>query len=278
MKSIIDKWIYVCSSFGTAPDFSFITLTLSSSMKSDIRYDKLLSSLIAKLIYRYGKFNYCWKAEYQGNGNLHYHLMIDRLIDWKIVRRQWNLLQSVHVDDYQMKMKCRFRRGYFFDDSLLDYSGNVVSEDVQLRRYKSGVKANWRNPNSTDVKICSDLSAVGSYISKYMSKSDSEVDVERLLKRYWSCNDELRLLRYAVISESVFTADEYCLLLDSKISEVRDSLYRLKCVVSEKLYFDKIREVESGHLLRCRDLISYSSTANGKLIDKELIFYDRLFA
>ena len=38
-------------------------------------------------------------------------------------------------------------------DENLKENGKIVNEEIQLKRYEKGVKANWLNPNSTDVEI-----------------------------------------------------------------------------------------------------------------------------
>ena len=116
-KRYLDIWTY--SNTGINNTFSFITITLSSAYKKGTDYNKYLNRLIEKIQYRYGSINYAWKLELQQNGNPHYHIIFDKPIDWKIIRKQWNKIQSTHVDEYQIKMKSKYKNGYFFDTTIL---------------------------------------------------------------------------------------------------------------------------------------------------------------
>ena len=278
MMQILNKWQYVLQETKMKKEVSFVTLTLSSKMKDNIRYDLYLKSWLEKIQYRYGKLNYVWKAEYQKNGNLHYHILTDTAIDWKIARSQWNKIQSIHVDEYQNKMKLKYSKGYYFDKEMVNKKNEIVSEEIQLKRYNKGKKCNWRNPNSTDVEIITDMETVGNYIGKYINKKEEQENENTTLKRYWSCNDELRLLKYATIKETEFTNEEWSILLDNKQKEIRDNMYRLLCIITEKIYTETIIKRESEVLQQNRDLITYTTKPNDKLLQKEVKKYDKIFA
>ena len=78
--------------------------------------------------------------------------MQDKEVDWRIVRGIWNKTQIEYVNGYQKKMFKKYKNGFFFDTEMKTKSGEIIDYETQLRRYKIGTKANWRNPNSTDVK------------------------------------------------------------------------------------------------------------------------------
>lgn len=275
LKKILSLWTYTNSS--EVCNYSFITLTLSSFYKKDIKYDRLLFSLIEKLVYRYGKFNYVWRLEFQKNGNAHWHLLIDKSIDWKIVRGVWNKLQKIHVDDYQKKMQQKYNRGFYMDNEMIDFKGNIVEENIQRERYKKGEKANWRNPNSTDCKIINTaFESVEAYLSKYVSKNDSEVKSTDF-NRFWGCNDELRLLKYCVVDECDFTIEEESLLKSSVIKVINDDCYRLLCTVYNRMNFEWLLEREAGVLSANREFIKHSVVGSSVLIEKDLKKYGKLF-
>ena len=46
----------------------------------------------------------------------------------------------------------KYKNGFFFDTEMKTKTGEIIDYETQLKRYKIGTKANWRNPNSTDVK------------------------------------------------------------------------------------------------------------------------------
>lgn len=279
-KRYLELWNYTITD--TAINFSFITLTLSSKMSEKINYTNYLKQLLEKLETRYNKFNYAWKIEYQKNGNLHFHLITDKEMDWKIVRSQWNKIQSNHVDEYQIKQKMKYKNGYYFDAEMLDYKGDVVEDQIQFNRYKKGTKANWRNPNSTDVKIVNDNNGIGAYIGKYISKANDENEEQihtHKIKRFYGCSDSLRELKYTTINECELDLEIISVLIDCKLKDIRDENYRYKCSISEKIYSDQIINRESETLQKNRDILSnHTAVINQKLIDKEVKKYDNIFA
>lgn len=79
--------------------------------------------------------NYIWRAEAQGNGNIHFHIVTDCYIHYNDIRRTWN-------------------------------------KSIELLGYVSRYKSIWHhdNPNSTDVHSVKHVTRLSSYLSKYMSK------------------------------------------------------------------------------------------------------------
>ena len=51
----------------------------------------------------------------------------------------------------------KYKNGFFFDTEMKTKKGEIVDYETQLKRYKIGTKANWRNPNSTDVKTITSI-------------------------------------------------------------------------------------------------------------------------
>ena len=72
---------------------------------------------------------------------------------------------------------------------------NEFKVEIELlkKRYLYGKKCNWRNPNSTDIKIVVDIEQLGVYINKYLTKDveeNNEMPPEKNtpIKRYWGKN------------------------------------------------------------------------------------------
>lgn len=279
MKKIIDLWEYTTE--GNNKKVSFITLTISSKMKGEVNYNKLLKIWLEKIIYRYGKMNYIWKCELQKNGNVHYHLIMEKEIDWKIIRGIWNKTQKIHVDEYQIKMKKKYKNGYYFDDEMIDYNGKIVEEEVQKRRYEKGKKANWRNPNSTDVKIIdTNNESVGSYINKYMTKNVDETEEEikrNNINRFWGCNDELRLLKYCTINENELDINDNIKIQNAEIKKIVDEMYNVVCVLYDKCKIDVINEKEKTVKEENKKLITYDVKSEKTIINKEIKLYEKMF-
>ena len=59
---------------------------------------------------------------------------------------------------------------------MKDKNGKIIGKEIQEKRYKQGRKANWRNTNSTDVKIITqeEYNQIGKYINKYITKQETE--------------------------------------------------------------------------------------------------------
>lgn len=229
--------------------------------------------------YRYGKFNYVWKLEFQKNGNIHYHLMIDEKIDWKVVRKNWNKIQKIHVDEYQLTMKNKYSRGFYYDEKMIDKNNNIISEEKQKERYEKGYKANWRNPNSTDVKIV-DLTKenVGAYVSKYVAKTeDDKNETNKKINRFFGCNDELRLIKYSTLNE--LDIDYYLtdLIKFNEVKEIKNEHHQVICSVHNKFYNDTINELEKNQIEINRSILYKNRDIKTKLINKDIASYSRLF-
>jgi len=77
---------------------TFVTLTLSSKQVHSDNFIKrhLLGRFIERLQRDYLVKFWFWTAESQGNGNIHFHLIIDKYISHVDIRREWNLLQKCY--------------------------------------------------------------------------------------------------------------------------------------------------------------------------------------
>ena len=275
MKKILDLWIYTNETL--KPKYSFITLTISGKMDKNENHFKLLKQWIEKIEYRYTDINYVWKAEYQENGNIHYHLIMDDKIEWKTIRKQWNKTQTKYVDEYQNKMKLKYKKGYYYDTEMINKDGTIVNEETQLNRYKKGNKANWRNPNSTDVKIIEETEVIEKYINKYINKKEEENQTdEKVISRYWGCNDKLKELKYGTISELSLNPKTLKELKEETIKEIKDN-NQIKCTIINKISEKTLKEIEEIQLKKNIEIIKRTNPNNYKLIEKDSKNYNKLF-
>lgn len=146
----------------------FVTLTLSSvQVHTDNEIKKIcLQPFLENLQKTHGIRNYIWRAERQKNGNIHFHLIIDRWVEWWAIRNLWN--------------KCQNKLGY-------------VEAFAKIH--------NHFNPNSTDVSAILNSDAVKKYISKYISKNKSQDEISG---RHWGCDYLLsRVQDYKIKSSSI---------------------------------------------------------------------------
>ena len=78
---------------------SFITVTISSRERmidASTGYKLLLKPYLQKLKRKHGMSTYIWKAEYQQNGQLHYHIVTPSWIHYEKVRNDWNNTLEQH--------------------------------------------------------------------------------------------------------------------------------------------------------------------------------------
>lgn len=137
----------------------FLTLTLSAKQNhtdNEIKR-KILMPFIEKLKYNYAVKYYFWRAESQKNGNIHFHMIVDKYIDIESVKHYWNLAQE--------------KLGY-------------ISEFEK--------KHNHTNPNSIDVRSARSVQNFVKYVLKYSLKDSND---RKINGRLWGMSDELRILK-----------------------------------------------------------------------------------
>jgi len=82
-----------------------ITCTLSSKQVHDDYYiKKWILQEFLRALQRKKDIKYTfWKAEAQKNGNIHFHILIDKYVDMKFIQGMWNHYQQKHgyLDAYQ---------------------------------------------------------------------------------------------------------------------------------------------------------------------------------
>lgn len=176
----------------TLPYFTFVTLTLSDKQKhtdNEIKRE-LLSRFIDECTRKKMFKNYFWRAEKQGNGNIHFHLLIDSSIHYMTLRKVWNYHQSKlgYTDSYTNKMKSKYKNGFFYDSKMKRYNKKTktytsTSYSSQIKAFQFGESTNWTQPNSTDIRKIDKIKNLTSYLLKYLTKTEKELtESERKLK------------------------------------------------------------------------------------------------
>jgi len=186
----------------------FITLTLPSKQihtDNEIK-EKCLNQFLVEVRKRYHVKNYIWRAELQKNGNIHFHIIVDKFIYWNELRDRWNRIINKlgYVDRYRENMKKYHSEGFQVRKDLL----SKWPKESQYNAYLKGKKTDFNSPNSTDVHSIKKIHNIKLYISKYLTKNeekeiekDCEIDSERFIKgRIWSCNVELSNVKGARLS------------------------------------------------------------------------------
>lgn len=144
---------------------AFLTLTLpSQQVHTDKEIKKeCLDLFLQALRDKYNVTKYVWRAELQQNNNIHYHIVIDRFIHHKDIRKLWN--------KYVNRLE--------YVDKYYEISGNYA-------------------PPSTEIKAAKSSQSMRAYISKYITKSvkvkgkKKEVTEPRLIEgRQYGISHEL---------------------------------------------------------------------------------------
>lgn len=75
---------------------TFCTLTLAAEQEHTDRaiYRACLMPWLQIMRREYGVEHYAWRAEAQENGNLHYHVLLDRFIPVESIQGSWNMCQD----------------------------------------------------------------------------------------------------------------------------------------------------------------------------------------
>jgi len=186
---------------------NFITLTLPCLQA---HYDTTIKSVcfnnfLTELRKYHGLKNYVWRAELQGNGNIHFHIATDTFFHWAVIRRIWNrLLKKLgYIDRYHDKFS-----GLSFQEyrKIVDISGKADLSKL-YSAWEYGVKTNWRDPNTTDIHKLKKVKNVAAYLAKYMAKKAKKssgkkkkaVRQRRLLGRQWGQSQSLSRCRSIIM-------------------------------------------------------------------------------
>lgn len=277
LKKMLDIWTYSLEE--KKPKYSFVTLTISAKVDDKCNHYKLLKQWLEIMQTRYINVNYAWKLELQENGNPHYHLMFDVEMCWKNVRKQWNKIQNEYVDVYQIKMKEKYKKGYYYDEKMINKNNEIIDDKTQYERWKKGTKANWRNPNSTDTKIIdSETENVNGYVSKYIGKIEDEKNEDDKLKinRWYGTNDKIKEIKYAVISSEIMEIITLMEIETKTIKEIKEN-YKTICKIHEKTINKQIVNANKKQIDENINILWKNREINNKLIERDKNNYKKLF-
>lgn len=209
VKKYLENWLLALKSNLRKNRFSnyyptFVTLTLPSKQKhSDNEIKRVcLNHFIIKLKRVCQVKYYFWRAEPQKNGNIHFHLIVDKFINHDKIRVLWNEIINKlgYVDEYSKNQKEFFKNGFKM------FKGDKRSKQKQYAIYCRNVQEGFRNPNSTDIHGLRNVRSLTSYVCKYVTKTDTD---SRMIKgRIWGCSDELRSVEYSSGLGGLMVRDE----------------------------------------------------------------------
>lgn len=249
---------------------TFVTLTLASEQLHDDNFIKknLLWRFIQEMQRKESVKFYFWRAEPQANGQIHFHILLDKYIHWSKIRKVWNLIlkDNGYIDKYRENQEKKHVGGFNFDkeqctfklleiykrcqEKKQNYDAKTERANEykrQLKAYNEGILCNWTNPNSTDIHSIMNVKSITAYVIKYVTKdkdqSDKDGSTTRIITgRIWGCSDELRNLKHyeVTIAEEI---DFKC--LDYDVTEI-DVVTNLERTLEKK---DIIRDQDAGLLI-----------------------------
>jgi len=213
---------------------AFITLTLPSQQVHDDNEikRKCLNSFLIEL-QKYEKVkNYVWRAEKQKNGNIHFHIIVDKFIHWNTIRNRWNRIINKlgYVDQYRENMLDFYKNGFAVRNELV----KAWSETKQRASYKRNLETGFHNPNSTDIHSIKKIHNIQHYFIKYMTKNpgapeDETIntnDYEQQKGRIWGSSQNLQNIKGAQI------------VLDNELeTELSDIITNTNCKFYHSDYF-----------------------------------------
>jgi len=120
---------------------TFVTLTLpSKQIHTDQKIkNECLDPFIEYLRKTFAVTAYFWRAESQLNGNIHFHILIDKYVPFGEIRRKWNKTANRlgYVDRYAQMKKFKFRYGYTSTREEIETKVSSL-EKICKQAYKTG--------------------------------------------------------------------------------------------------------------------------------------------
>lgn len=191
---------------------SFVTLTLpSTQLVSDIDLKKCLNLFLTDLRRVYGVQNYVWRSELQKNGNIHFHIVLDKYIEYSPLRNYWlkALRHTTQVQRYQAKfMNMNYLQYHLSRLNRLLEKGYSKAEcsTITKKNFANGKINKWLLPPCINVKSIYNVNQMSAYVAKYICKSDSNdtssaSDENAILRassfgKIWSRSTSLSRLKY----------------------------------------------------------------------------------
>src|SRR5690606_30217452 len=174
--------------YKSQPYLTFLTTTLpAKQVHTDKVIKRAFTLFLENLVKTYKVKFYLWKAEAQANGNIHFHVLIDRFVEHTTVRRLWNA-QMERLGYVKTYAKNMIEKGFVYNQN------SKKSRELQHLDYLLNKKNGFNNPNSTDIHSLKGIKNVAGYMIKYMTKN--EENKRPILGRLWGCSRNIKFLKY----------------------------------------------------------------------------------
>ena len=191
------------------PYVAFVTLTLPVKQQhTDKVFRKMLVRFIENLTKTYKVKHYIWKAEPQKNGNIHFHLLIDRWVDKETIQNLWNkqLSNYGYIERYEVQM---LDKGFVYVPFYIVKGEKIISKKSKKQQYKHYLYSKsigFKNAPTTKIHSLEKVTNTVSYIMKYMTKQ--EHDKRQILGKIWGCANVTKKLDYPKFYDSEKNFDQ----------------------------------------------------------------------
>ena len=178
---------------------TFLTLTLPGKQ---YHCDKVIKELFGRFMeYLTGSTergnsgwnvkNYIWVSETQKNGNLHFHVILDRGLPAARIQQEWNRIieRLGYVTRFRNRQSYIYKNGFHIRPDMMRYAIEArrkhcrsTSEKFDLRAtrkaeaqrqrdsFEKGEKNGWNNPPTTKIHAIQNIRKLTAYVAKYMTK------------------------------------------------------------------------------------------------------------
>jgi len=163
------KNLKVKNSSSVRPVFITLTLPYEQFHCDKIIKRECLMRFIELLKKVHGVSNYIWRAEPQENGNIHFHIIIDKYVHWNWINIAWNyyLSKLEYLDAFEQKHGHRDANtsdthGLRKVDNVSAYICKYMVKNEKNRKIKGriwGASANFKKMKNPRVELCNFLIA-----------------------------------------------------------------------------------------------------------------------
>jgi hypothetical protein len=167
-------------------NFTLQTLTMVAPC-SDYEAVKCLNKYLTVLRKKNGLFNYVWVAEKQGNGNIHFHMIIDKRFEIDFINSLWVCQQyNSGIINEEQKLK------------LYNDTGLTFKKLHKLGGENYKIVQKYLNP--VDVKKVKTIDGMSQYLTNYVIKNESKLSCN-----IWHSNRNVsKLFTKQLISKKTF--------------------------------------------------------------------------
>jgi hypothetical protein len=205
---------------------TFATLTLPAMQVHTDKVIKrdMLNRFFIELKRKCNVTSYLNVCEKQENKNIHFHILFEKFIDWKVMRDLWNSIMNDngYIEMYRNNQKHFHKDGFRLREDKLD----TWPADKQLLAYQRGITQNWSDPNSTDIHALDKVKNIGNYITKYICKGvDHKIEekMKQINKDLFTV-EQMKFYRKKYLDELIMHYK-----IDGKVWSCSENLQQLEC-------------------------------------------------